>query len=399
MADKNGYEQLNVVLETAGVSKTVYPLVMRETEDTLDDIIDGGPTRDTIRRTLTEIFTAQANPAGAMDELAARIAAALSAQREPFRDMYREAWTQKQGDNDKEFFDTWKQWVAPVVSIDDALFANAYPTAGATEGLRSAINNYAARARREGFNPVIHVFDGEYEGFATAAQAAGIPVQSHSRKEWQDAVGKIGATDQVYVSQPSAIDGNVWEVFGDFARALYEKQPRAQILADLTYVGCVARPFHLDVSHPNIPTLFFSLSKPMGAYHHRIGGCISREPFPDLFGNKYFNNMLSLKLATAMMQRYGVRELPEKYEFAQRQAMEEAAARLDIDLKPCDVILLATAVPRADPSDLERYLTRGPADERLIRLCLTPSMAHIVDPRVSNVVHPRPHDSLPPPAP
>lgn len=397
MADQAAHERLNRVLEAAGVSRTVYPLVMKETEAALDDIIDGGSARETIRTSLSALFAAQAQPAALDAEaLAARIAAALSDRREPFRDMYRAAWTQKQGDNDRDFFETWRRWASPVVTFDEALFAHTYPTAGATEGLRSAINNYAACARKEGFSPVIHVFDGEYEGFAAAAQAAGIPVRSHSRKDWEAALGCIGPDDQVYLSQPSAIDGNVWGAFDDFARALHDRQPGARILADLTYVGCVARPFHVDVSHPNIQTVFFSLSKPMGAYHHRIGGCVSRQPYPDLFGNKYFNNMLSLKLATEMMRRHGVQELPRKYECAQHAAVADARARLGIDLKPSDVVLLATAAPRENPSDLERYLTRGPEDERLIRLCLTPVMAHMIDPSVSGAVRPRPHEELSP---
>src|SRR5688572_23121199 len=116
MADD--HDRLNAVLRDAGVSKTVYALVMPETEAVIDRVIDGGDAARTIEAALSRDFTAAAGPAA----LAQRIAAALSAEREHFRGMYREAWTQKQDTLHEEFFATWKRWSAPIVALDGASF-------------------------------------------------------------------------------------------------------------------------------------------------------------------------------------------------------------------------------------------------------------------------------------
>lgn len=356
------HEKLNEVLQKAGVSKTIYALVMPETERAVDDIL--GDKNSSLRAA--------------------------------FHGMYSEAWTQKQDAAHEGFFARWKAWSGPIVTADWNQFPFMYPTAGASEGLREAINSYGVSARVKGFQPTLHVFTGEYEGFSAYADAAGIPVREHSRKDWQNALEAIGPHDQFYISQPSAIDGNVWPHFDEFASSLNAMQPTAQLMLDLTYVGCVAAPFTVRADHPNIPAVFFSLSKPMGAYYHRIGGFLSREAYPGLFGNKWFKNMLALRLGTEMMERYGVSELPEKYSRVQEQALTRANKNLGFTLLPSDVYLLGTMKPGERPTDLERYLTRGSAGEELVRVCLTPTMAKIINPKIDNTVRARPHESLMP---
>ncbi len=350
-AAANAY--LNSLLEGAGVSKTVYAYVMPETEKALDEIMD--------------------------------------ADRASLQDMYREAWTQKQDAVHEEFIDAWKSWSAPVVKFDDRDFPFFYTTSGASEALREAIYAYGHRARTQGFSPVIHVFEGEYEGFAAYAQAAGIAVVTHPRANWAEAVAKIGPKDQFYISQPSAIDGNVWGDFDAFAAALEARQPSADIVLDLTYVGCVARSFTVKTESPNIRCILFSLSKPMGVYYHRIGGMLSREAYPGLFGNKWFKNLLSIRLGTKLLREYGVHELATKYaQMAQGVAIKEASDRLGLDLVPSDVFLLATAELKEGAKDLEKYLSRAGR----LRVCLTPSIASIVNPSVSRIVRARAHETV-----
>jgi O-acetylhomoserine/O-acetylserine sulfhydrylase-like pyridoxal-dependent enzyme len=273
-----------------------------------------------------------------------------------------------------------------------------YPTGGASEGLRAAINRYGTRARLEEFTPTIHVFTGEYEGFNAYAESAGIHVVTHDRTNWRKTLNQIKPHDQFYISQPSAIDGNVWPDFEEFAETLNTKQPSAQLILDLTYVGCVAKPFNVKADFSNIPVIVFSLSKPAGAYYHRIGGYLSREPEPALFGNKWFKNMLAISIGTEIMKRHGVHELPTKYADIQRQAIERVNAALGMELTASDVFLLGTMKPRANPTDLERYLTRGSRAEALVRVCLTPLMAGIIDPKLNITVRARPHEGLEGPA-
>lgn len=337
------------LLGKAGFAKTVYSLVMPETEHIVDGI--SGDTGSSVR--------------------------------EAFHDAYRGAWTQKQDPAHQIFFETWKKWNSSIVSADWDQFPYMYPTGGASEGLRDAIQTYGAKARVEGFEPTIHVFNGEYEGFTAYANAAGIPIQVHDRTNWQDALDKIGPNDQFYLSQPSAIDGNVWEDYDAFAFALNEMQPRAQLMLDLTYVGCVAKEFHVKADYPNIPVVFFSLSKPAGAYYHRIGGFLSREPYDGLFGNMWFKNLLSLNIGTEFMKAHGVRELPSKYASVQQKAIEQANRIFGFDLKASDVFLLSTMPPNPQQTDLERHLTRGSGNEQLVRLCLTPAMAGMIDAKLN----------------
>lgn len=351
------HERLNALLENAGVSKTVYSYVMPETEATLDALLDGG--------------------------------------RDALHGMYREAWTQKQDAMHEEFFATWKKWSSPVVKFNDSEFPWVYTTGGASEALREAIYAYGHEARMQGFAPTIHVFVGDYEGFAAYAQAAGIPVVAHHRRDWQAAIEKIGLRDQFYISQPAAIDGNVWGDFDAFVNTLYKHRPTAQVMLDLTYVGCVARPFTVEAFAPNIRAIFFSLSKPMGVYYHRVGGMLSRGAYPGLFGNKWFKNLLSLKLGTVLMQKYGVHELPRKYAaVGQMPAIAKTKRTLGLDLVPADVFLLAAAPYDGKGDELAQYLVRGGAGEEKLRLCLTPTIAALVNPDIDSTVRARAHEGV-----
>ncbi|HYD17163.1 MAG TPA: hypothetical protein VEF76_01625, partial [Patescibacteria group bacterium] len=160
------HERLNLLLAEAGVSKTVYSYVMPETEAMLDALLDQD--------------------------------------RAGLHDIYREAWTQKQDAMHEEFFAAWKAWSAPVLRFNSFEFPWVYTTGGASEALREAVYAYGHEARVSGFAPVIHVFEGDYEGFAAYAGAAGIPVVAHNRRDWQQAATRIGPRDQFYLSQPSA---------------------------------------------------------------------------------------------------------------------------------------------------------------------------------------------------
>lgn len=356
----SNYDKLNAVLKNAGVSKTIYSLLMPETEAIVDGIL--GDNDSTLR--------------------------------EKFRNAYRAAWTQKQDAMHEEFFKTWKQWNSPIVQADWDQFPFMYPTNGASEGLRDAIQTYGAKARTEGFEPTIHVFDGEYEGFSAYAAAAGIRVQTHNRKNWQTVLDEIGPNDQFYLSHPSAIDGNIWEDYDVFAQSVCEAQPDAQLMLDLTYVGCVGKQFNVKADYPNIPVVFFSLSKPAGAYYHRIGGVLSREAYPGLFGNKWFKNLMALQVGTEFMKKHDVYELPKKYRDVQEKAVEAANRNLGLSLMPSDAFNLAWQYSSGQPSDLERYLTRGSEGEELVRVCLTPTMARIIDPKLNPTVLASSHEGL-----
>jgi hypothetical protein len=349
------HERLNQCLSLAGVSKIVYALVMPETEATIDAVLDGAATEG----------------------------------RENYHRAFREAWTQKQDNVHECFFDRWIEWTKPIVQLNPLDFPFRYPIAGASEGLREAIHAYGARARQERFEPTIHVFEGEYEGYAAYARAAGITLKTHRRSLWRQAVEIIRPTDQFYVSQPSGIDGNVWKEFGEFAAELAQQVPSAQLMLDLSYVGCVARDFQVPTHYPNIAAVFFSLSKPAGMYYHRIGGMWSRQEYIGLFGNKWFKNLSSLTIGNAFMSRYGVQELPRRYAPHQQAAIDALRQQLQLHLRPADVFLLGIGEPSERSSDLEQFLLRGPREEALVRVCLTARMAQHIDPKLTPRVEAR----------
>lgn len=350
--------ELNKILKESRLSRTVYSFVMPETERLIDRIM------------------------GEQD----------SVERKDFHDMYTEAWTQKQDAMHGDFFKTWRGWIENVVTLGGG-YKFEYPTAGASEPIRDAIYQYAMRARTEGFAPKIHVFAGEYEGYSSYAAVAGVPVEVHNRSHWQDKLDQIGPHDQIYLSHPSAIDGSVWKDYDSFMRTLQEAQPDAKVMLDLTYVGCVARDYHIKADYENIDQIFFSLSKPFGLYYHRCGGVIARHENKGLFGNKWFKNLMSLKIGTEMMQAYGVQELPRRYQAAQQQAVVAASRTTGLDVKPCDVFLLGKAAIPENPKPIHKYLQRHPS-HNFARICLTPLMAHQTNLAISPEVKARSHETL-----
>ena len=335
---------IKAALLGAGASGTIYSLVMPESEAALADITGW----------------------------------------EGFYDLYREPWTQKQDAMHEGYFDHWLAWSAPAVSLAAADFPFRYPTAGASEGIFKLTAEYAAAEHGAKREPVVHIFEGEYEGFPAYADALRIRTVRHDRARWQDVPEQVDPNALFWISQPSAIDGAVWPNFETFAARLAAAQPQALLVPDLTYVGSVARPFCIALDAPNIPAIVISHSKPFGGYYHRVGGVLARREHPSLFGNKWFKNLLSLAWGTRMMERHGVYDLPRKYRPVQEEAAARVARRLGIEtLRPADVLLLASAPAASATTPLLRSVLRGSDSESVVRLCLTPTMSWLIDPALA----------------
>ena len=341
--------ELDRRVKSAGASKTVYALVTPETEVAKNLILGNAVTGpDAARRHHLEQF--------------------------------RDAWTGKQFATHEVFIERWMAWAAPVVAIDAAGFPWRYPTAGGSEALFHVITAYGNRARVEKFSPEVHVFAGEYEGYKAYAEACGIAVIEHPRTYWQ-AVGRTLPRDALFcLSQPSAIDGNVWPHANDFL-ALLAAAEKPRVLLDVTYVGSIAEApaAKIAADSPAVQALAFSLSKPFGVYYDRIGGVLCRNAMPSLFGNQWFKNITSLQLGLALLERHDVFELPRRYKTVQREAAIQVGRRLGLTLSPCDVTVLAQAEATTTDRALADFLRRpaGDPDARL-RLCLTPVMAEMI---------------------
>ncbi|HEX8124030.1 MAG TPA: hypothetical protein VF548_00440 [Allosphingosinicella sp.] len=337
-------------LTAAGASGTIYSLVMPESEQALGAVV-GEPD---------------------------------------FLDRYREPWTQKQDSMHEEYFDEWLRWSAPAVAIRSEEFPFRYPTAGASEAIFKLIAEFASERRASALGAAVHMFEGEYEGFAAYADALKLPIVRHDRAAWSEVPARLGEDAMFWISQPSAIDGNVWPHFEAFVSAVAERGSGAQIVPDLTYVGSVAREYRIMLDSPAIPAVVISHSKPFGGYYHRVGGILARREHPSLFGNKWFKNLLSLAWGTEMMRRHSVFDLPRKYRPVQEEAVRRVAALLGADgLAAADVLLLATAPARAELPNLLASVLRGSPAERVVRLCLTPAMTCLIDPAMAPATAPR----------
>ncbi len=290
-----------------------------------------------------------------------------------FPAQFEEAWTGKQDAYHREFFDTWVKWSAPLVDFDRTNFPHFYPTSGASEPLRQLIFEFAVKG-----GETIHVFEGEYEGYKAYAEAAHLKVVVHKREDWklvqQESSLVDDETGMFCISQPSAIDGNVWNDFNAFVETLGAQS----IIVDVTYVGAVHQrlpaPFEkFNLNAPSIRNIVFSLSKPFGAYYDRIGGVWCRQESEGLFGNTWFKNLTSIALGTRLMKAYGVFHMPHTYAVTQAMARNEIELKLGFNLTQSDVYILAYG--KAFNTEMCRYLSR---DGKSVRVCLTPEMANII---------------------
>lgn len=325
----NPDRDLNAILLDGGLSKTVYALVTPETE-----------------------------------ALRAHI------QTDDYLGQFREAWTGKQDAYHENFFSTWHEWSKPVVDLERDRFPFYYPTAGASEPIRQIIFNLTAKSEWRGR---IFFFKGEYEGYKAMAEAANLPYVEVPREAWRELDSYFDRDDVFFISQPSAIDGMVWDEFNEFVAAM----PAESVVADVTYVGAVperAVTEKFNLTDAAIRNVVFSLSKPFGAYYDRIGGVWCREEDPALFGNRWFKNLTSIRYGTLLMDNLPVFHLPEHYATIQRQAVKAAQQTIDGFIKPSDVYILG--YNNVEPADtaLGRYLLR----DRTLRVCLTPLMADII---------------------
>jgi len=128
-------------------------------------------------------------------------------EREALHRQYEEAWTKKQDALHDTFLEGWVIWATPVRPvITPSAFPYRYPTSGSSEALRETIADFAANRRER----ALHVFAGEYEGYEAYARGYGVTVLHHDRKDWAADRDPFRPGDVFMLSQPSAIDGNLW---------------------------------------------------------------------------------------------------------------------------------------------------------------------------------------------
>jgi len=285
---------------------------------------------------------------------------------------YERNYTGRQDAMHRGCLERWRAWVGEAgVRLGDG-YPFECPTAGASEGIHALLALHLARGGRR-----IHVFAGEYEGYAVIAAALGIEVVVHARDGWAGSLDRAAHPgDQLWISQPSAIDGNPWSDFGPLVEHLTGRAPGVQIVVDLTYVGAMAEDARIDLTSPSVAAVLWSLSKPFGVYYHRVGGLVARAEVPTLRGHHWFKNLFSVQLGERLMAAHPARELPSRYRDQQREALARTrAAGLVADAaRPSDVIMLAH-VPDAAASPEHAAYVRGAG----LRFCLSPLMDRMIN--------------------
>jgi len=290
---------------------------------------------------------------------------------------YERNYTGYQDSMHRGFLERWRAWAGESGVQLGGGYTSEYPTAGANEGIHALLALHAARRGRR-----IHVFAGEYEGYSFLAAALGIEVVAHRRdpSTWEESLGAAQPGDQFWISQPSAIDGNLWDGFAAFADWMAARAPEVQLIADLTYVGAVAMETPIDLRGANVAAVLWSLSKPFGVYYHRIGGLLARAEVPTLRGHLWFKNLFSVHLGERLMAAHPARDLPSRYKDRQRQALEQtrAAGLVAAEARPSDVVMLAS-VPGPLPAAAARE-HGGHARGDGLRFCLSPLMDRMINP-------------------
>jgi hypothetical protein len=280
--------------------------------------------------------------------------------------LYERNYDKRQDTMHRGCLDGWLAWAARAgVRLGEG-FGHHYPTAGASEAIHALMAWQASRGVERGR---VHFFEGEYEGYGHTAAALALPAVAHprSRETWRTTAASLAPGDTFWLSQPSAIDGNLWRDFGDFAAVVEQHAPGARLVVDLTYVGAVPGPLAIALDRPSVAAVVWSLSKPFGVYYHRIGGLLSRAEVPSLRGHHWFKNLFSLALGERLMASFAPGELPARYQAQQARAVALAVHEglIHPGARASDVVLLA----HASGDGFDEY-RRGAS----LRFCLTPRM-------------------------
>jgi len=287
-------------------------------------------------------------------------------------EMFRDPHQRTQDNMHDPFFDTYIDWSRDAVDIQTEDFPHRYPTSGSNEAIRESIACHASAERAAGRAPRIHVFAGEYEGYTAHASSHEAEVIVHDRDDYQQSLlDSLKAREPFYLSAPSGIDGNIWEGYEDFLSFLETHIPESRLMLDLAYLNTTVKTPEIRTDSAIIRSIFVSMSKSFpGTYYDRIGGMLSKDEIPGLYGNMWFKNNNSLLLGTNLMSNSPLGKIPASMAPIQTEAVARLKGVLGEDLVASDVTFVATQPVPEKPNEIQEMLTRNGR----IRYCLTPSI-------------------------
>lgn len=318
------------IIKEFGISKTVYSLCFPETKKVLES---------------------------------------LWKESDDLHDMYSETWTKKQDDYHLTFADTFKEWSKPSLSVNWDDFPFFYPTNGASEAIREQLAYLSTKENKR-----IFVFDGEYEGYEAIAESLKMPVIKIKRDKFTDYSKEFEQGGSFFISQPSSIDGNVWNEFNEFMSYLSTFDD-VSVYVDTVYVGCINKEYSIYLDFEIIKGVFFSLSKVFGVYYHRIGGVFLKESNPLLYGNMWFKNVFSMRYGEELMKQFDVNYFQKKYKDLKLKTIQQLESALKVKMRSSDALLLTTI--EKESFEHEKFLIRS-KDSKAIRVCITPLLETLI---------------------
>lgn len=288
---------------------------------------------------------------------------------ESLHDMYSETWTKKQDDYHLSFAETFKEWSKPNLHVNWNDFPFFYPTNGASEAIREQLAYLSTKENKR-----IFVFDGEYEGYEAIAQSLNMEVIKINRDNYTAYAKEFEHGGNFFISQPSSIDGNVWNDFNAFMSYL-STYDNISVYIDTVYVGCINKDYIIYLDFEIIKGVFFSLSKVFGVYYHRIGGVFLKEANPLLYGNMWFKNVFSMRYGEALMKQFDVNYFPKKYNEQKLKTIQKLESSMNVKISSSDALLLATI--EKETFEHDKFLIRH-KDSKNIRVCITPKLETII---------------------
>lgn len=328
-------------LEDSGVIPMIYSLVYPETRAVRSELYDGQP--------------------GILD-------------------LHEKAFEGRGVEDHAIFLTKFRTWLAQLAFIDPVNFSHQYVGNGSSEPIRAVTAKHIIDTLLQGREAHFHIFDGEYQGYEAyvdgfnTSNSDRVRLSKYDRRRFQDMGRDLGPGSRIMLSQPSGIDGNYWEGFDEFMGWLAKNHPDVPVDVDLAYAGATTCEETISLDHPNIASIFFSLSKVFGVYRDRTGGVFSREEIPGLFGNKWFNNAFSLEMGRQLIASHEPCELPKRYANVQGRVVEKIARILGEEVFPSDVLLMAH---QPEASTNTRILDKFQRAHGM-RYCLTPAIDRII---------------------
>jgi len=243
---------------------------------------------------------------------------------------------------------THRHWVSPMIDLSD--FPYCYYTHGVTDAIHHWVLNNKSPWQ---------YMEGEYE-YASMIGPKGtsvcdVPGQYMDKNTHRAGLpAKINPDKPMYISIPSAADGNIFYPEVD----TWRNSP--PVILDCTYVSSTA------IKTIEVPKtteqVFFSFSKGFGLIGSRLGLVYTKEPHPTLHKLKEYENWNygGVRTMQLLMNNFAVDSMHTKYKDKQLAICKE------YDFTPSDCFYLATTH--------DRYYTRR---RRMrwndsARICLTP---------------------------